>query len=133
MSLLQTYLEKINRNWKNEITEILKPLLYDFSDTEDHFTEEIKEITNTRIILLYSLGMGYEKAKIQESEGELKFSDLEIALRRTSETDKDISVEIFIKEKDFSWQGTDIKNQVFEREFPINKVKEIVKIWKERK
>ena len=133
MNLLQIYLEKINRNWKNEITEILKPILYDFSDTEDNFIEEIKEITNTRIILLYNLGMGYEKFEPNESEAELKFSDLEIAVRHSSKNDKDITVKIFIKEKNFIWQGSDISNQIFEREFPMNKAEEIIKIWKNRK
>lgn len=97
--------ESKNNNWKTEITNIIKPLL---KKSSNDYKEEIKEITNTRILIQCP----YNDKTISV---EIEFKDIEIKLRRPNSN--------FIEIEDKDWNIR----------IPINKAEEIIKIWKNRK
>lgn len=101
--------ESKNNNWKNEITNIVDQILQKSSnDYEEESNEEVKEITNTRILIECTY---IDKTSIVEIE----FKDIEIKLRRPTTNYIEIEYEDWIKK------------------IPINKAQEIIKIWKNRK
>lgn len=110
--------ESKNNNWKNEITNIIDTELLKFEETNDESNEEIKEITNTRIIIEYIYGD-------DTFYPEIVFKDLEIKLRRPQGYFIEFSSDFKIKEFN--------KKHTWSKEIPINKAQEIIKIWKNRK
>lgn len=103
----ERYLNIINeaKDWKSQITNILNPIL---EKSSNNYEEQIKEITNTRIIV--------ECVNDDESfNAEIVFHDLEIKLRRPNSN--------YIELESGKW----------EKKIPLSKAKEIIKIWKERK
>ena len=110
--------ESKNKNWKTEITNIIDTELLKFEETNDESNEEIKEITNTRIIIEYIYGD-------DTFYPEIVFKDLEIKLRRPQGYFIEFSSDFKIKEFN--------KKHTWSKEIPINKAQEIIKIWKNRK
>ena len=110
--------ESKNKNWKTEITNIIDSELLKFEETNDESNEEIKEITNTRIIIEYIYGD-------DTFYPEIVFKDLEIKLRRPNGNQVEFSSDFKIKEFN--------KKHTWSKEISINKAQEIIKIWKNRK
>lgn len=108
--------ESKNNNWKNEITDIFNFIFKKFKLEEDF--DGIKEITNSRIILLF-------KFENENSSVEINFSDIEIALRRNKENWK----------MEFESKFNPILNDKKTCSIIIPRIKaeEIIKIWKNRK
>ena len=108
--------ESKNNNWKNEITDIFNIIFKKFKLEEDF--DGIKEITNSRIILLF-------KFENENSSVEINFSDIEIALRRNKENWK----------MEFESKYNPILNDKKTCSIIIPRIKaeEIIKIWKNRK
>ncbi len=108
--------ESKNNNWKNEITDIFNFIFKKFKLEEDF--DGIKEITNSRIILLF-------KFENENSNVEINFSDIEIALRRNKENWK----------MEFESKFNPILNDKKTCSIIIPRIKaeEIIKIWKNRK
>lgn len=108
--------ESKNNNWKNEITNIFNFIFKKFKLEEDF--DGIKEITNSRIILLF-------KFENENSSVEINFSDIEIALRRNKENWK----------MEFESKFNPILNDKKTCSIIIPRIKaeEIIKIWKNRK
>ena len=108
--------ESKNNNWKNEITDIFNFIFKKFKLEEDF--DGIKEITNSRIILLF-------KFENENSNVEINFSDIEIALRRNKTNWK----------MEFESKFNPILNNKKTCSIIIPRIKaeEIIKIWKNRK
>lgn len=114
---LNLIIESKNKNWKTEIINILDSELQKFEEDSSDENEEIREITNTRIIIMYENSDG-------ESLVEIPFSVIEKAIKYPQ--GNRINLEVKLKNK------IDTLTE-WVKFLPINKAQEIIKIWKNRK
>jgi hypothetical protein len=119
---LNLIIESKNKNWKTQIinildSELLKSENLEFDKDHSDENEEIREITNTRIIIMYENSDG-------ESLVEIPFSVIEKAIKHPQ--GNWIELEVKLKNK------IDTLTE-WVKFLPLNKAQEIIKIWKFRK
>jgi len=123
MSLFKKYLNIINEsnNWEKQIIEILDPYLLKSEETNGEFDSEIKNINSKRIEISheYSNGESFENTYIN-----IPFDLIKKAISKPENGEIEIEVD---------FEDTFSNTQTYSLSMPLDKAKEIIKIWKENK
>lgn len=121
MSKFTEYLEQIqnSKDWKQQIKDIIDPLLLKFEDTNEEHDSEIKNIDNKRIEISYEYGNGesFENTYIN-----IPFKLIEKNIKTPINGEVEIEID---------FEDADGNDQTYDLLIPIKKAEEIIKIWRD--